>query len=146
MNFNYWEIASAIANVVMAATAVIAAWYALRQYRSSVRIQEMDQILSMYRATAEVMRQGDGQDFNHALIRDAMNLLETHERLIAQDLLSKRAIDFYRDAISINDDFENISPKNLRLIRDVLGNDKRGYRHLIAALRSRDETKYIIDW
>lgn len=146
MNAVDWNIVSAIANVVMAATAVIAAWYALRQYRSSLRLQEMEQITSMYQATADVMRQVEGKEFDHATMRDALNLLETHERLIANGLLTKRATEFYRDAISINDEFGNIPLKNLRLIRDVLERDKRGYRHLIAALRGREETKYIIDW
>ncbi len=146
MNAIDWNVVSAIANVVMAATAVCAAWYALRQYRSSLRLQEMEQITNMYRTTAEVMRQADGKEFNHAIMRDALNLLETHERLIANGLVSKRAVEFYRDAISINDEFGDISRKNLALMRDVLSNDKRGYRHLIAALKKRKETRYIIEW
>ncbi len=141
-----WDIVSGCADVVMAATAIIAAWYALRQYSVSVRLHEIEQITTMYRVTADVMRQGEVKGFDRSSIREALNVLEIHERLIANGLLSKTAVTFYRDAISINEHFGEIPAKNLNLIRDVLENDKHGYRHLIAALKAGETTRYIINW
>lgn len=142
-----WDTISACANVVMAATAVIAAWYALRQFRWSIRLHEIDQITRMYKSTDEVMRRGGkGDGWDRAKMRDALNLLELHERLIANGLLSNNAVEFYRDAISINEDLTNIPDDNLILIRNILSNDSRGYRHLIASLKRNDSTTYIINW
>lgn len=140
-----WNMVSAVANCVMAATAVIAAWYALRQYRASIKLHELDQILRMYSSTTDVMNQIE-QNWNHERMREALNVLELHERLISYKLLSVRAITFYRDAISINEDVSDIADPNLTIIRDVLSSDKRGYRHLIAALKGSKHTDYIINW
>ncbi len=141
-----WNMVSALANIVMATTAVVAAWYALRQFRASVKTSELEQILAMYSSTAQVMANNEGKEFDRDRIREAMNLLETHERLIAHGLLSKTAASFYRDAVSINEDITSIPDNTLALIRDVLSNDPRGYRHLIASLRKNEVTRYIINW
>lgn len=140
-----WNMISALANVIMAATAVIAAWYALRQFRASVKRSELEQIIEMYSSTAQVMAKSGGE-WDRSRMREALNLLETHERLIAAGLLSKAAAAFYRDAVSINEDLPNIPEENLRLIRDVLSGDPHGYRHLIASLRNNEVTKYIVNW
>lgn len=141
-----WEIASACANIVMAVTAVIAAIYALWQYRSSIKIQELDQIVTMYQSTVSVVKQSQSAGWSEQTMGDVLNLLEIHERLIALKLLSANAVSFYRDAASINEDLHNIEDDQLGLMRQVLSGDPRGYRHLIASLRANEHTKYIVDW
>ncbi|WP_421361795.1 hypothetical protein [Agrobacterium rosae] len=141
-----WEIVSALANVVMAMTAVIAAWYALRQYRASVRIQELEQIDNIYRSAVDVVVNNPSKEWDFGSMKRVIDYLETQERRIAYGLISARAVEFYRDAASINDDFVDIPADNLKLIRSILQADLRGYRHLIASLQKNPKTAYIVNW
>jgi hypothetical protein len=143
-----WDMVAASANVMIATTAVVAAWYALRQYRYALRVQEMSQILAMHQAVTDLTRRhtGEGKSaLNREGIVEALNLMEVHERLISEGLLSQRAIRFYRDAIAISDDFGSIEDETSAIVRDVLRSELKSYKHLVAALRKRDETRYLVD-
>ncbi|MDQ1185370.1 hypothetical protein [Agrobacterium larrymoorei] len=141
-----WDMVSALANVVMAITAVVAAAYALLQYRASTRIQELEQINSIYKSTVDVMSKASTGKLGFAEIKLVIDHLELQERRIENGLLTKRAVEFYRDAMSINDQFVDIPDENLKVIRAVLTADLRGYRHIIKALKKNSKTSYIIDW
>ena len=141
-----WDMVSAIANVVMAATALVAAAYALKQYRASTRIQELEQINNIQKSTVDIMAKAAIGEWGFAEMKVVIDHLEFQERRVAYGLLSKRAVEFYRDAMSINHEFVDIPEENLKLIRAVLTTDIRGYRHLIKSLKTNPKTAYIINW
>jgi hypothetical protein len=137
---------AACANVVIAITAVVAAWYALRQYRYAVQIQDLNQVLTMYQAFRDLSQNATDQPLSEKIAAEALELLEVHERLLAEKLLSKHATNFYRDVVSIHDTFSDMPPKQLAIVRKILTEDVRGYRHLITTFKSDDRTKYIVNW
>lgn len=141
-----WNMVAACANVVIATTAVVAAWYALRQYRYALRVQDVTQVLSMYQAFRDVSREREESPLDEQTMSEVVDLLEVHERLLAHNLLSKHAINFYRDAISIHHTLSDVPEPQLSLLRKILRNDQTGYRHLIHTLKSNTKTKYITDW
>ncbi|MGO8086476.1 hypothetical protein AB9E29_05010 [Rhizobium leguminosarum] len=138
-----WNMVSAIANVVMASTAVVAAVYALMQHRHSVKLQQHHEILDLYRASTDLHSQLPKSDFGEEHIEAILNLFDVHERLIADGLLSKRAEQFYREFISIgsadNADF-------LRDVRAMLKGSQEDYRHLIVALKKNAKTRPFTEW
>ncbi|QIG70399.1 hypothetical protein EVB88_015 [Rhizobium phage RHph_N28_2] len=147
-----WNAVSAIANGVMALTAVIAALYALKQYRQSVRLQEIQQILEMYRgADALITRihkefdQDEQVDFTEEQLRSVINLVDVHERLISERLLSPRVVEFYLDFIDIGRGIDKPNAFHSGVKRFLQENQEE-YRHLINALRCRENTKALTEW
>ncbi|KQY20236.1 hypothetical protein ASD32_07155 [Rhizobium sp. Root483D2] len=137
---------AACANAVIATTAVIAAWYALRQYRYAVRIQDINQVLLMYQAFRDMSRHTVDDSLNERLMTEVIDLLTVHERLLAEKLLSKHATSFYRDAVAIQDTFSDVDQPQLDLLRKILRSDTNVYRHFIATLKSNAKTNYIVNW
>ncbi|MGR9477004.1 hypothetical protein [Rhizobium leguminosarum] len=138
-----WDMVSAIANVAMASTAVVAAVYALMQHRHSVKLQEHHEILDLYRASTDLHSKLPRTEFGEEHIEAILNLFDVHERLIADGLLSKRAEQFYREFISIGsaDDADF-----LRDVRAMLKGSQEDYRHLIAALKKNAKTRPFTEW
>ncbi|TAV98497.1 hypothetical protein ELI24_08925 [Rhizobium ruizarguesonis] len=138
-----WNMISAIANTVMASTAVVAAGYALMQHRHSVKLQEHHEILDLYRTSTELHSKLPKKEYGEDHIEAILNLFDVHERLIADGLLSERAERFYRDFISIGSaedaDF-------LRDVRAMLKGNQQEYRHLIVALKKNAKTQPFTEW
>jgi hypothetical protein len=141
-----WDVVSALANVVMAITAIVAAFYALRQYRASVRIHELEQLDNIFKSAIDAVTNDPPQQWDFASMKRVIDHLELQERRIAYGLFSGRMVDFYRDAASINDEFVDIPDENLKIIRSILQGDLKGYRHIIASLQKSPKTAYIINW
>lgn len=147
-----WNAVSAIANVVMALTAIVAALYALKQYRHSVHLQELQQMLEMYRyadallhrLVTEVAQNEQERPTEHQ-VRSVLNMLSVHERLISGRLFSTRVEQFYREMISIGSHIDMDNPFS-QAIKEVLQNNQDEFRLLIASLRSRPNTSPLTEW
>lgn len=142
-----WNMVAACANVVIATTAVIASWYALRQYRHAIRASEMNQVLSMHSTFRELSRRGpaDGTEPDDDLFEEAIELLALHERLVATKLLSKNAVAFYRDVFIISNVFSSVKDPALSKLRKLFKDDPIAYRHLITTLSRDPKTRYIVE-
>ncbi|NTG48585.1 hypothetical protein G6M04_14425 [Agrobacterium rhizogenes] len=147
-----WDAVSAISDVVVALTAVVAAIYALKQYRHSVKLQEVQQMLEMYRnveslvVRTEADMQHNGLDRpTESHIRSLLNLIVVHERIVSEGLFSSRVEQFYRDVVTISNKVDPSQPFAIA-IREVLRANQEEYSALIDVLRSRDNTRPLTEW
>lgn len=128
---------SAIADTIVALTAVIAAVYGLQQYRHSVRSQEIDRAYELHRSIQDIYRDAQGEP-NVLHLRAILDLIEVNEMLVAEGTLSKRTAKFYRDLADFEEDLSTIPPEIVQAIRSLIRNNPRHYRYLTATLeRSR---------
>ncbi|TBB27330.1 hypothetical protein ELH48_09295 [Rhizobium ruizarguesonis] len=147
-----WDAVSALADAVMALTAIFAALYVLKQYRQSVRLQEIQQILDMYRDADSILnrvttefQQNNQVDFTESQLRSVINLIDVHERLISQRLLSTRVSNFYYDFLDIGRGSDKTNSFHSGVNRFLQENQDE-YRHLINSLKSRESTKSLTEW
>jgi hypothetical protein len=138
-----WDAVSAIANVVVALTAVIAASYAFLQHLHALRAKEYSDLLDLFKSSQALQSRLPKDNFDEHQVEEILNHLEVYERLISERLLSRRARDFYREFITIGD-VENIPFREI--VRILLKGDQKGYRHLIAAFKDQDENHPFIQW
>ncbi|MCO5962355.1 hypothetical protein [Sinorhizobium meliloti] len=152
MHWGDWNAISALANVVMALTAIVAALYALKQYRHSVHLQELQQMLEMYRyadallhrLVTEVTENGQERPTEHQA-RSVLNMLSVHERLISDRLFSSRVEQFYREMITIGPHVDMNNPFS-QVIKEILRNNQEEFRHLIVSLRAHPDTSPLTEW
>jgi|GEM_PF-6886947 len=128
-----WQMVSAIADTVVAFTAVVAAGYGLQQYRHAVRSQEIDRAYELYRSIQEIYRDVQNEPELHHL-RSVLDLMEINEGLIAEGVLSKRTAEFYRDAADLEGDLLTLPPEVIETIKALIRNNPRHYRHLTTFL------------
>ncbi|MDX0427376.1 hypothetical protein GOL30_23305 [Sinorhizobium medicae] len=125
---------SAMADAVVAGTAVVAAVYGLRQYTHSVRSQEIDRAYELHRSVQEIYR--DAQSEPNALhLRGLLDLMELNERLIAEGALSKRTAQFYRDIAGFDEDLSTLPAEVIQIIKSLIRNNPKSYKHLTATLK-----------
>ncbi|MCL6653490.1 hypothetical protein A6R70_14450 [Agrobacterium rubi] len=133
-----WDMVSALANVVMASTAILAAWYALKQYKHSVDIQELTQMLEMYRDATKVLSESEVKPLTEEKVRSVLNLLETYERLIANGFFSDRAKEFYLEFVALS---HSPTPDHAftKFTRNAFAESSKEYRYLIKSLKAEDK-------
>lgn len=141
-----WGAVSALADVVMAITAIVAAVYALVQYRSAINLNELNQLTNMHHAMADVDRRVEKEGLNQGLATEILNLLELHQRAIDHGLMSKNAVNFFREAVTLRWDENEMSSDSVDLLRAALSHDEPSYKHLIAALKANTKTSFIVNW
>jgi len=140
-----WNMVAACANVVIATTAVVAAWYALRQYRYAVRSQEMAQILEIYKTHSSFSNKAASDAPSEPIIEDILLHFEMQERAIDAKMLSRTAMAFYQDIFDIND-LSRANDEALNMVRSILERDKKTYKTVIERLKGSEKTKHIINW
>lgn len=140
-----WDAVSACANVLMALTALVAAIYALKQYRHSLKVQEMSQVVGMHQSLAAFFAAAASKDPDEHTIEQLFIMMELHERLIANGFLSSMSAQFYRDAMGIGDDF-SVDERFVDVMREVLKRNEHAYTHVIKLLRNGKKTKVLVEW
>jgi len=140
-----WNMVAACANVVIATTAVVAAWYALRQYRYSVRSQELTQILEIYKTHTSFNNKVTSGAPDEAMLVDILLHFEMQERAIDAKILSKPAMDFYNDLFAI-EGLSVAKGQHLTMLRSILHTDQETYKMVIHKLKTNQKTRFIINW
>ncbi|WP_426231657.1 hypothetical protein [Pararhizobium sp. DWP3-4] len=99
-----WEAVSAVANVVMGATAVGATFYGFRQYKHSVEIQENDSLFSMTERMASankaIREAGDDQAALEQAVKEIINILEVFCFMLHKRQLSHGVNEFVSDLVN----------------------------------------------